>query len=303
MSGAGPVPARHTRAMATEDVVTLAGDLIRIDTTNPGEGGGPGAERPAAEYVAQQLADSGYDVTYLESGARGRGNVIARLAGADPGRGALLVHGHLDVVPADPADWSVHPFSGEVRDGYLWGRGAVDMKGTLAMSLEVARQFRRDGTVPPRDLIFAFLADEEAGGFAGARWLVDHRPELFEGATEAISEVGGFSVDVDGRRAYLLQTAEKGLSWMRLVADGRAGHGSQVNLDNAVPHLGEAVARLGRPPWPLQLTPTVRALLEGVAQLTGLPFDPEDPEGIGRLVAALGPASKFVGATLRHTTN
>ena len=195
------------------------------------------------------------------------------------------------------------PFGAEEIDGLVWGRGAVDMKDMDAMILAVVRQMAREGRSPARDVVVAMFADEEAGGSLGARWAVDHRPELFEGATEAISEVGGFSVDVDGRRAYLLQTAEKGLSWLRLVADGRAGHGSQVNADNAVTHLAEAVARLGRHPWPLQLTPTVRALLEGVAQLTGLPFDPEDPAAVDRLVAALGPASKFVGATLRNTTN
>ena len=189
---------------AADEVVGFASDLIAIDTTNSSDRGGPGTEWAAAEYVAEKLGEVGYEVAYEESGARGRGNVIARLAGADPGRGALLVHGHLDVVPADATEWSVHPFSGEVRDGYVWGRGAVDMKGTVAMTLAVARQLKRDGVVPPRDLIFAYLADEEAGGFNGAGWLVDHRPELFEGATEAISEVGGFSVTAaDGARAYL----------------------------------------------------------------------------------------------------
>ena len=198
---------------------------------------------------------------------------------ADPTRPALVLHGHLDVVPARADDWSVDPFGAEEIDGLVWGRGAVDMKDMDAMILSVVRQMAREGRKPARDVVVAMFADEEAGGSLGARWAVDHRPELFEGATEAISEVGGFSVDVDGRRAYLLQTAEKGLSWMRLVADGRAGHGSQVNPDNAVTHLAEAVARLGRHPWPLQLTPTVRALLEGVAQLTGLPFDPRGPRG------------------------
>jgi acetylornithine deacetylase/succinyl-diaminopimelate desuccinylase-like protein len=167
----------------------------------------------------------------------------------------------------------------------------------------VVRQMAREGRKPARDVVVAMFADEEAGGTYGARYAVDHRPDLFEGATEAISEVGGFSVEIAGKRAYLLQTAEKGLSWMRLVASGRAGHGSQVTPDNAVTHLAEAVARIGRHPWPLQLTPTVRALLEGVAQLTGLPFDEHDPEGVDRLVAALGPTSRFVGATLRHTSN
>jgi acetylornithine deacetylase/succinyl-diaminopimelate desuccinylase-like protein len=288
-------------APAAGDVVTLASDLIRIDTTNPGDSGGPGTERPAAEYVAAVLSDAGYDVTYLESGARGRGNVIARLAGADPSRGALLVHGHLDVVPADPADWSVHPFSGEVRDGYLWGRGAVDMKGTLAMSLAVATRFKRDGTVPPRDLIFAFLADEEAGGFAGARWLVDHRPELFDGATEAIGEVGGFSVTLaPDVRAYLVETAEKGVMWLRLKVRGTGGHGSMLHTDNAVAKLAAAVTRLDRHRFPLVLTPPVRDFLAGVAELTGVPFDPDDPEAA---VARLGHLSRMIGATLRDTAN
>jgi acetylornithine deacetylase/succinyl-diaminopimelate desuccinylase-like protein len=287
--------------MAIDDVVTLAGDLIRIDTTNAGNFGGPGTERPAAEYVAGKLTEAGYAVTYLESGARGRGNVIARLPGADPGRGALLVHGHLDVVPADPADWSVHPFSGEVRDGYLWGRGAVDMKGTLAMSLAVARRFKREGTVPPRDLIFAFLADEEAGGFAGARWLVDHRPELFEGATEAISEVGGFSVTLaPDVRAYLVETAEKGVMWLRLKVRGTAGHGSMLHTDNAVAKLAAAITRLDRHRFPLVLTDPVRDFLTGVAELTGVPFDADDPE---RAVARLGHLSRMIGATLRDTAN
>ncbi|GEL97537.1 M20/M25/M40 family metallo-hydrolase [Cellulomonas terrae] len=286
---------------AQDEVVQICRDLIRIDTSNYGDGSGPG-ERAAAEHVMGLLTEVGLDPELFES-APGRASVVVRLVGEDSSRPALVLHGHLDVVPARAGDWSVDPFGAEEIDGLVWGRGAVDMKDMDAMILSVVRQMAREGRKPARDVVVAMFADEEAGGTFGARWAVDHRPELFEGATEAISEVGGFSVDVDGHRAYLLQTAEKGLSWMRLVADGRAGHGSQVNVDNAVTHLAEAVARLGRHAWPLQLTPTVRALLDGVAQLTGLPFDPEDPAGIDRLVAALGPASKFVGATLRHTTN
>jgi acetylornithine deacetylase/succinyl-diaminopimelate desuccinylase-like protein len=177
------------------------------------------------------------------------------------------------------------------------------MKDMDAMILSVVRQLVREDRKPARDVVVAMFADEEAGGGAGARYAVDHRPELFEGASEAISEVGGFSVEIGGHRAYLLQTAEKGLSWMRLVADGRAGHGSGVSPDNAVTHLAEAVARIGRYAWPLELTPTVRELLRGVADLTGLPLDEDDPQTIDRLVDALGPAQRFVGATLRHTTN
>ena len=283
---------------AEDEVVGFASELIAIDTTNTADAGGPGTERPAAEYVAEKLTEAGYDVTYVESGAPGRGNVIARLPGADPSRGALLVHGHLDVVPADASDWAVHPFSGEVRDGYVWGRGAVDMKGTLAQTLAVARRFKREGVVPPRDLIFAYVADEEAGGLNGAGWLVDHRPDLFEGATEAISEVGGFSVTVGQARAYLVETAEKGTMWLRLKARGTAGHGSLLHTDNAVAKLAAAVTRLDQHRFPLLLTDPVRDLLTGLSEMTGIPFDPDDPEA---MLAGLGPLSRMIGATLRDT--
>jgi acetylornithine deacetylase/succinyl-diaminopimelate desuccinylase-like protein len=284
-----------------DEVVALTSELIAIDTTNHSDSGGPGTEWAAAEYVAAKLSDVGYDVTYVESGARGRGNVFARLAGAHPDRGALLVHGHLDVVPADASEWTIHPFSGEVNDGYVWGRGAVDMKGMLAMTLAVARSFKRDGVVPDRDLIFAFLSDEEAGGFCGARWLVDNRPDLFEGATEAVSEVGGFSVTFgDHGRAYLIQTGEKGVMWLRLKVHGAAGHGSMVHTDNAVAKLAAAVARLDAHRFPLILTDPVREFLEGVADITGIPFDENDPEAA---VQRLGNLSRLIGATLRDTAN
>jgi acetylornithine deacetylase/succinyl-diaminopimelate desuccinylase-like protein len=284
------------------EVVTLASELIAIDTTNRNDTIGPGTERAAAEYVAGKLAEVGYDTTYVEP-APGRGSVVARLTDADPNRGALLVHGHLDVVPADPAEWTVHPFSGEVRDGYLWGRGALDMKGMLAMALTVARRFRRDGVVPPRDVVLAFLADEEAGGFLGARWLVDHRPDLFDGVTEAISEVGGFSVTLndgtdDGVRAYLVETAEKGVLWLRLKVTGTAGHASMLHTDNPVAKLAAAVTRLQEHRVPVVLTGPAHEFLEGVAELTGLPFDPADPEAA---VARLGHLSRMIGATLRDT--
>jgi acetylornithine deacetylase/succinyl-diaminopimelate desuccinylase-like protein len=294
-----PAPAQPLRA--EDEVVRICQDLIRIDSSNYGDGSGPG-ERAAAEHVAGLLSDVGLEPELFETTPR-RANVVVRLEGTDPSRPALVLHGHTDVVPARAEDWTVPPFAGEEVDGVLWGRGAVDMKDMDAMVLAVVRQIAREGRRPSRDVVVAMFADEEAGGVHGASWAVDHRPELFEGATEAISEVGGYSVEVGGRRAYLVQTAEKGLAWLRLVADGRAGHGSQVNRDNAVTHLAEAVARIGAHPWPQVLTPTVRRLLEGVAQLTGLPFDEHDEAGIDALVAALGPASRFVGATLRHTTN
>ena len=286
---------------AEDEVVELTSDLLRIDTTNTGDPATVVGERVAAEYVAEKLAEVGYETTYVESGAKGRGNVIARLPGADPGRGALLVHGHLDVVPADSAEWSVHPFSGAVQDGYVWGRGAVDMKDMVGMTLAVARRFRRDGVVPPRDLIFAFVADEEAGGAHGAQWLVEHRPELFEGATEAISEVGGFSITLkDDVRAYLIETAEKGIRWLTLRVRGTAGHGSMIHRDNAVTKLAAAVARLGQHRFPIVLTDSVREFLAGVSEITGLDFPEDDIEGA---VGKLGALSRMIGATLRDTAN
>lgn len=283
---------------AEDEAVRICRDLLRIDTSNYGDDSGPG-ERKAAELVAELLTEVGLETELLES-APGRSTVVTRIAGDDPSRPALVVHGHLDVVPAQASDWQVEPFSGGELDGCLWGRGAVDMKDMDAMILATVREMVRAGRRPPRDLVVAFFADEEAGGDRGAGWTVRERPDLFEGATEAISEVGGFSVDLAGRRAYLLQTAEKGLAWLRLVAHGRAGHGSQINDDNAVTRLAAAVTRIGSHPWPLEITPTVRNFLAGVEEITGAPLPPDDPD---TLVATLGSAARFVGATLRNSAN
>ena len=291
----------------SDDVVEVVSRLIRFDTTNTGEPETTRGEAECAQWVAEQLAQVGYLPQYVESGAPGRGNVIARLAGADSTRGALLIHGHLDVVPAEPAEWSVHPFSGAVKDGFVWGRGAVDMKDMVGMMIVVARQLKRAGIVPPRDLVFAFLADEEHGGSYGARWLVDNRPELFDGVTEAIGEVGGFSLTVprrDGgeRRLYLIETAEKGLSWMRLTARGPAGHGSMVHDQNAVTAVAEAVVGLGRHQFPLVVTDTVAQFLAAVGEETGLTFDVESGDLAGA-IEKLGPMARMLKAVLRDTAN
>ncbi|AIG76530.1 hypothetical protein ED92_15360 [Amycolatopsis sp. MJM2582] len=286
---------------AAEEAVTLTSELIRIDTTNTGDPDTLVGERAAAEYVAEKLTDAGYEITYVESGGKDRHNVIVRLPGADPSRGALLIHGHLDAVPADASEWSVHPFSGAIQDDYVWGRGAVDMKDMCGMALALARHYKINGIVPPRDLVFAFLADEEAGGKYGAQWLVENRPELFEGVTEAISEVGGFSITLkDNVRAYLIETAEKGIRWMKLRVRGTAGHGSMIHRDNAVTKLSEAVARLGNHRFPLVMTDSVREFLDGVTEITGWDFPEDDIEGS---VAKLGNISRMIGATLRDTAN
>ena len=288
-------------------MVSLVSELIRFDTSNTGDLATTRGEEECARWVAGQLEEVGYVTEYVEAGAPGRGNVVARLAGADPARGALLIHGHLDVVPAEPADWSVHPFSGAVEGGYVWGRGAVDMKDMVGMMIAVARHFKRSNTVPPRDLVFAFVSDEEHGGTYGAQWLVDNRPDLFEGVTEAIGEVGGFSLTVptrDGgeRRLYLIETAEKGIAWMRLSARGRAGHGSMVHSDNAVTAVAEAVAALGRHRFPLVVSEPVAQFLTAVAEETGLEFDIDSPDLEGQ-IAKLGDIGRIVSATLRDTAN
>jgi acetylornithine deacetylase/succinyl-diaminopimelate desuccinylase-like protein len=290
-----------------DEVAAVVSRLIQFDTTNTGDPDTTRGEAECARWVAAQLEEVGYRTEYVESGAPGRGNVFARLAGADSSRGALLVHGHLDVVPALAADWSVHPFSGAIEDGYVWGRGAVDMKDMLGMMIVVARHFRQSGIVPPRDLVFAFVADEENGGKFGAQWLVDNRPELFDGVTEAIGEVGGFSLTVprrDGgeRRLYLIETAEKGLQWMRLTARGRAGHGSMVHDHNVVTALAEAVARLGRHQFPLVLSDAVAQFLAAVGEETGYTFDTDSPDLEGA-IEKLGSIARIVKATLRDTAN
>jgi acetylornithine deacetylase/succinyl-diaminopimelate desuccinylase-like protein len=289
----------------TAEVVDICRDLLRIDTTNTGDTTTSMGERRAAEYVAAQLSEVGLEPTIVES-APGRTSVVVRFAGADPQRGALLVHGHTDVVPADASEWSVDPFGGEIKadangDEYLWGRGAIDMKDFDAMMLAVVRDWRRRGVTPPRDIVLAFTADEEAGGEYGAHYVVDNHPELFEGCTEAVGEVGGFSVSISNDlRLYLIQTAEKGIDWLRLVAKGRPGHGSMLADDNAVTALAEAVARVGRHRFPIQITPAVRDFLTEISDVLGIDLNLDDPE---LAIAKLGPIANLVGATIRDTAN
>jgi acetylornithine deacetylase/succinyl-diaminopimelate desuccinylase-like protein len=280
------------------EVVGFLRDLIRIDTSNPIK-----PELPAAEYVAAKLSDAGLTPEIYES-EPGRASVVARIEGTDPSADALLLHGHLDVVPADPADWTVDPFGAEVRDGMVWGRGAVDMKDMDAMMLAVTRRMLREGRKPRRDIVLAFLADEEAGGNYGAKFLAKEHPELFDGVSEAVSEVGGYSYEVSPElRFYLIETAQKGLAWMRLQARGQAGHGSMINRDNAVTQLAEAVARIGRHDWPVTLTPTVTTFLHEVTEALGVEFDPKDPASARAAVERIGPLARFIGATLQHTAN
>jgi acetylornithine deacetylase/succinyl-diaminopimelate desuccinylase-like protein len=306
--------------LAGAEAARFAADLIRFDTTN--RGGGDARERPAAEYVAERLAEAGLEPVLLES-APGRANVVARVSGTggagqggsrdghqEAREGALLLHGHLDVVPADPAAWAVHPFAGEIRDGVLWGRGAVDMKNADAVLLALVSQWAREGRRPRRDLVLAFTADEEDTTEFGARYLVEQHPELFEGCTEAIGESGAFTFHAAGQRLYPIASAERGTAWLRLTARGRAGHGSKPNGANAVTRLAEAVARIGAYRWPVRLIPAVRAAVEAIAAATGtpLPDGALDQAVAGELTAdellgLLGPGGALVAATVRNSAN
>ena len=280
------------------EAIRICQELIRIPSVNFGDG--KGDEKAVAEYVAQLLSEVGIEPTIYES-APGRCNVIARIKGSNPDRPGLVVHGHIDVVPVNAEDWSVDPFGAEIKDGYIWGRGAVDMKNMDAMILATVRDWARRGYVPERDIVLAFFADEEAGSSYGSRWMVAEHPEVFAGCTEAISEVGGFSITLpNAKRFYFVETAEKGIHWIRLVAQGKAGHGSVINEENAITALAEAVAKIGRYQWPQRYTATVKRLFETVAKASGKPFDLKD---LRPLLSEFGSVSRMIGATLQNTAN
>ncbi|MEU2829366.1 M20/M25/M40 family metallo-hydrolase [Streptomyces lavendulae] len=289
-------------AAAFEEVVAFTSDLIRIDTSN--RGGGDCRERPAAEYVAERLAAAGTEPALLER-TPGRTNVVARVEGTDPTAPALLVHGHLDVVPAEAADWSVDPFSGEVRDGVVWGRGAVDMKNMDAMVLAVVRAWARLGVRPRRDIVIAYTADEEDSAVDGSGFLADQHPHLFEGCTEGISESGAFTLHTGpGRSLYPIAAGERGTAWLKLTAHGTTGHGSKPNRANAVTRLAAAVARIGEHEWPVRLTGTVAACITELASLQGLSVDPRAPGfDLDAVLGKLGPAALLVEATVRNSAN
>jgi len=301
---AGPVGSAGPGAtdVAEREVVAFAADLIRIDTSN--RGGGDCQERPAAEYVAARLADAGLEPVLLES-APGRANVVARIEGTDQSAGALLAHGHLDVVPAEPADWSRHPFSGEIADGVLHGRGAVDMKNADAALVAAVRHLLRAGLRPRRDIVLAFTADEEDTAAYGAGWLVQRRPDLFEGCTEAIGESGAFTFHAgNGLRLYPVASAERGTAWLKLTARGRAGHGSKANPDNAVARIGAAVARIAGYQWPVRLIPTVAAAIRAIAAAAGVePGDLADDAAVDETLRQIGPAAALVRSTVRNSAN
>lgn len=281
-----------------DDCIQILQELIRIPSVNYGEG--KGDEEAVARYVVAKLAEVGIDSELIETAPK-RFNVVARIAGRDTTRPGLVVHGHLDVVPANAADWSFEPFCGDIKDGYVLGRGAVDMKDGDAMFLSIVRSWARTGFVPPRNILLIFFADEEAGSTFGSHWMVENRPEIFEGYSEAISEVGGFSVTITGgHRLYFIETAEKGIQWMEITARGSAGHGSFINNDNAVTKLARVIARVGSHVWPQRETATGAKFWGKVAELTG---DKYDPANATDLLKHIGGAARMMGATTQNTAN
>ncbi len=281
-----------------EETIQICQELIRIPSVNFGEG--KGDEEAVANYVVASLAEVGIEAKIYQSAPK-RCNVIARIKGSNPDKPGLVVHGHIDVVPANAQDWSVDPFAGEIKDGCIWGRGAVDMKNVDAMILAIVRDWARRGYVPERDIVLAFFADEEAGMTFGSRYMTAHHPEVFAGCSEAISEVGGFSVTVaDGKRLYFIEAAQKGIHWMKLTAQGRAGHGSMMNDENALTALTEAVAKIGRYEWPQRYTKTVKDLFKEVARVTEKVYDEKD---LRPLLKEIGSTARMIGATLQNTAN
>ena len=286
------------RAELHSDAISICQTLIRIPSVNYGDG--KGDEAAVAAKVVELLLEAGIDSEIFES-APGRCNVIAHIKGVDEKRPGLVVHGHLDVVPANADDWSVDPFSAEIKDGMIWGRGAVDMKNMDAMIIAIFRMWAKKGIKPPRNIVLAFFADEEAGSLFGSRWMVAKHPEVFKGCSEAISEVGGFSVTVAGdKRLYFIEAAQKGIHWMRLSASGRAGHGSMMNPENALTRLSEAVSKVGNYEWPQRYTKTVKVLFNKIAEVTGKEYDEKD---LRPLLEEIGPMARMIGATLQNTAN
>jgi acetylornithine deacetylase/succinyl-diaminopimelate desuccinylase-like protein len=282
-----------TNNAPTSTVADLTQQLLRIDTTNPGR-----AEKPAAELVADHLTSLGCAVQWFEP-EPGRTSIIARIPGEHRQLPALLLHAHLDVVPAIEKDWERDPFGGELVDGYLWGRGAVDMKGTVGIMVDTLTAMHRRGQKPYRDLVVAFFADEEAGGQVGAGHVTRERPDLFADCAEAIGEVGGFSHTLsESHRAYLVATAEKGVWWSSVVANGRAGHASMINPDNPVHHLVDALAKVASYTGQHIPTAATTAMLDRLRSVLALPDATAED-----LIDRLGPLKKMIQASLRNTVN
>jgi acetylornithine deacetylase/succinyl-diaminopimelate desuccinylase-like protein len=291
----------QARLSTGERPAELLQELLRFDTTNP-----PGNEGPCIDFVAGLLKEAGLATEQVEK-IPGRPNLIARL----PGRGqapALLFYGHVDVVSAAGQTWSVPPFAGAISDGYVWGRGALDMKGGVAMMVSALLRAANGGVTPAGDLVLALVADEESGGDCGARFLVDERPDLFRGVRYAIGEFGGFPLHILGRTFYMIQVAEKSPVPVDVVIRGPAGHGARPLRGGAMAKLGRILARLETHRLPVHITPVTRQMIEAMA--ARLPFAGRvvvrrllNPAFTDRVLEALGDAGRTFEPLFRNTVN
>lgn len=245
----------------SNEVVNVLSDLIKINTSNP-----PGNELNAIEFCARYLKSFGIEPKIIES-TTNRGNLLARIKGT--GRTPFLLTGHIDTVPADENNWKYPPFSGAIEEGYIWGRGALDMKHFIAMSMVSLKELISEGFKFKRDIILAITCDEEEGSNAGAKLLVEKYPELID-AEFGLGEVGGFSMEYQGRRIYPVMTSEKGFAWLKITAEGDSGHGSMPVFRNAVGRLGLAAWRLSNIPLPLHITSDAVSFLEKLSTLAGI---------------------------------
>jgi acetylornithine deacetylase/succinyl-diaminopimelate desuccinylase-like protein len=278
----------------------LLQQLIRFDTTNP-----PGNEAECIEFVRDRLADAGIE-SELYAKVPERPNLVARIEGGD--RPPLLLQGHVDVVTTAGQRWTRPPFSGALVDGYVWGRGAVDMKGPVAMLVSAFVRAKREGTTLPGDLLLAVLADEEAGGDVGARFLAEEHAHLFEGVRFALSEFGAFSHEISGRRFYPIQVAEKQICWLKATIRGKGGHGAMVNRGGTMARLARLLRDLDRGRLPIHVTPVVREYVERIA--AELPRPKRDvllatlkPRLADGALRTLGEEGRRLEASLRHTVN
>jgi acetylornithine deacetylase/succinyl-diaminopimelate desuccinylase-like protein len=243
------------------EVCELLQKLVQIDTTNP-----PGNETPAAHFLEQELGKEGFECEIFES-KPGRGSLITRLIGTGTGPSLMLLS-HLDVVAANPAEWSVPPFSGTVKDGFMYGRGTLDMKSMTAIEVMTLKLLKRNGVKPKGDIILAATADEEKGGFDGVGWLLEHHKEKFR-ADYVLNEGGGATVPTKNGNIFTINTAEKGIIWFKLKAKGRPGHGSMPNTAvNAITPINRAIEKLCSYKPETVYIPTVKAYLEKIAEKT-----------------------------------
>lgn len=297
------MPTKPEDSLATlhERPVELLQNLIRFDTTNP-----PGNEAACISYIDDVLTDAGFETMILARDET-RTNLVTRLAGqghAPP----LLMYGHVDVVTTEGQEWTHPPFDGTVADGYIWGRGTLDMKGAVAMMMAALMRARAQGLAPPGDVVLAVVSDEEAGGEYGARYLVENHAELFDGIRYAIGEAGGFSFHIGGSTVYPIMVAEKQICWMKATVRGEGGHGSMPVKGQGMAKLAQVLQTLDRRRLPVHVTPPTRQMIEGMASV--LPSLQRlllrqllNPTLTDRILDLMGPMGEIMGPLLHNTVS